>query len=915
MRDYVNSTALQEYTTKLVAKLKTLFPGTPTAAATVADMTDHSKTYVYVGSETGYTAGDWYYWDGTAWTSGGPFQATSIITDTTLAVAGEAADAKATGDAIAAAKAAVLNAMAPAYSTSATYAVGDYVNYNGSIYRCTTAITTAESWTAGHWTAVVLGADLASQVSDLKTQLSELNEEVLGISDEYTGNITASPTKLAKTTIIDDILIPAGTIFTLALTTTPDTPGEAMFTGALTVYYDKDSTLGTYYPDRAEPYTVTAPADIHSLQIYKATISASGTINASVAILTEESLLSRIEAAEDDINALNGLQTTVSGLVTSNDTIADTLYGDPGFTETGSLSVSSGILAKTTIIDNIEIKSGQTFTLEITTTPDTPGTDMFSGALTVYYDTNTTLGTYYPDTEEPYTVTAPADITSLQIYKSPIDAAGTITMQIIVPPTTDKSLVTQTEQAVTALFTQTMGANGSISVSGSKLNKTLLVDDIFIPADTEFRITVNATEGVIASGAVTLYYKDKDGNYGTAQQFMTAYPGETYTRIAPADMYAIYAYKTTISASGTISAELEWDTVSVESRLQDLDKAGELPEYYNDTGYIQAKSNRITELAQSCVGNGLVFAFVTDEHWNYNAKHSPVLLRYLYEHTHLPVLINGGDSGNGVRVDAIDKYRTYFPGKMYNVPGNHDWYNGNAASGMNKVYYAFDMFNNDQVTGNAMEHYYYVDNVQQKIRFIMLNAFLWDSENPTTAKTGYNADQLAWLTGEALTAPVGWDYIVFTHYIGTTTRDTTPEGVGNFRNALDAYNAHSSHTGKVLAIIQGHGHYDAVYHTAGGIPIVLVTCDKYYPFVRTVDGVTTDMEPWISEYRILGTRTEQAFDVFVLDRENRKFTAVRIGCPAMDNVDVEITDDTHFDYSPTLEEREVSYAGLYPGNP
>lgn len=174
MKDYVNSAALQEYTTKLVAKLKTLFPGTPTAAATVADMTDHSKTYVYVGSETGYTAGDWYYWDGTAWTSGGPFQATSIITDTTLAVAGEAADAKATGDAIAAAKTAVLNAMAPAYSTSATYAVGDYVNYNGSIYRCTTAITTAESWTSGHWTAVVLGADLAAQVSDLKTQLDEI---------------------------------------------------------------------------------------------------------------------------------------------------------------------------------------------------------------------------------------------------------------------------------------------------------------------------------------------------------------------------------------------------------------------------------------------------------------------------------------------------------------------------------------------------------------------------------------------------------------------------------------------------------------------------------------------------------------------------------------------------------------------
>lgn len=174
MRDYVNSTALQEYTTKLVAKLKTLFPGTPTAAATVADMTDHSKTYVYVGTETGYTAGDWYYWDGSAWTSGGPFQATALITDTTLAVAGEAADAKATGDAIAVAKAAVLNAMAPAYSPLETYAVGAYVNQNGAIYRCTTPITTAEAWTAGHWAAVTLGADLGGQVSDLKTQLKSV---------------------------------------------------------------------------------------------------------------------------------------------------------------------------------------------------------------------------------------------------------------------------------------------------------------------------------------------------------------------------------------------------------------------------------------------------------------------------------------------------------------------------------------------------------------------------------------------------------------------------------------------------------------------------------------------------------------------------------------------------------------------
>ena len=172
MKTYVDAAKLQEYTTKLVAKLKTIFPGTPLTASTVAGMTDTTRVYVYTGSETGYTAGNWYYWDGTAWTSGGIYQSSGIETDTTLSVAGKAADGKATGDAIAAAKAAVLAEIAPAYSTSGTYAVGDYVIYNSGLYRCVSAISTAESWTAAHWVSVDLAPDLGGQVSALKTHFN-----------------------------------------------------------------------------------------------------------------------------------------------------------------------------------------------------------------------------------------------------------------------------------------------------------------------------------------------------------------------------------------------------------------------------------------------------------------------------------------------------------------------------------------------------------------------------------------------------------------------------------------------------------------------------------------------------------------------------------------------------------------------
>lgn len=66
-------------------------------APTVASMTDKEQIYVYTGTEEGYTFGNWYYWDGTAWTSGGAYNAIEVNTDGTLTEEGTPADAKATG--------------------------------------------------------------------------------------------------------------------------------------------------------------------------------------------------------------------------------------------------------------------------------------------------------------------------------------------------------------------------------------------------------------------------------------------------------------------------------------------------------------------------------------------------------------------------------------------------------------------------------------------------------------------------------------------------------------------------------------------------------------------------------------------------------------------------------------------------
>jgi hypothetical protein len=77
--------------------------GTPHIVTQASDMTDTDKVYVYMGSEAGWNSGHWYYYDeGTSsWADGGVYNSVAFVTDPTLSIAGQPADAKAVGDALA----------------------------------------------------------------------------------------------------------------------------------------------------------------------------------------------------------------------------------------------------------------------------------------------------------------------------------------------------------------------------------------------------------------------------------------------------------------------------------------------------------------------------------------------------------------------------------------------------------------------------------------------------------------------------------------------------------------------------------------------------------------------------------------------------------------------------------------------
>ena len=180
-----------------------------------------------------------------------------------------------------------------------------------------------------------------------------------------------------------------------------------------------------------------------------------------------------------------------------------------------------------------------------------------------------------------------------------------------------------------------------------------------------------------------------------------------------------------------------------------------------------------------------------------------------------------------------------------------------------------------------------------------MNTFYHEGDETGSGWSYYDEEQKNWFSQTALELPSSdWDVIVFTHFLKTTSYITGGADIGN---AIDSFNEQPGHTGKILAVFQGHTHWDGVYHTTGGVPVITTTCDKW-----DLSNETSTIPAEGIAWREKNTIKEQAFDVVILNREARKFTCVRIGAPAQDNIDKYRT-DSGFTWIGTLEEREITY--------
>ena len=294
---------------------------------------------------------------------------------------------------------------------------------------------------------------------------------------------------------------------------------------------------------------------------------------------------------------------------------------------------------------------------------------------------------------------------------------------------------------------------------------------------------------------------------------------------------------------------------------------------YSANGYIKNKCDTFNAYARGGTGLCDTFAFFTDTHWTLNAGNSPELLKYVKEHTNIEKFFCGGDvcdfvTGEAQPFDAFQHFQQALGGPVYTAMGNHDYMSAYGTE--NRLTYSFNAVGDKRV-GNIERNYFYVDNDQAKIRYIVLNGF---KPGNNTWDWGYEADQLDWLEDTALNISEGWGAVVITHMVHAIDLDTGVISVPNtskaMLNVLDAYDG----SGEIIAVVCGHMHCDYLDKTDGGIPIIITTCDKNEPWIY--NGV--DKEPWLDD-RTAGSVKEQAIDLFTINRTAKQIIRVRIGCP------------------------------------
>lgn len=387
-----------------------------------------------------------------------------------------------------------------------------------------------------------------------------------------------------------------------------------------------------------------------------------------------------------------------------------------------------------------------------------------------------------------------------------------------------------------------------------------------VNADEEIEISCSKITGSKRPAPIILYGYDATGNETTEMKALAS----GINIVIPSLSYKSIKVRLYPTTSGMSEEYCTFENIKIRKY-----KRTDIPAYYIKDNYIKNKIDVIRQKMTDANGNFDAFVFITDLHWLHNAKNSPAIINYLQNKIQIPRVIMGGDYADGINMDYLKAFNG-FNGKIYRAIGNHEYMNNWEEDGIfsqkditdANIWAAYQSGMTDIVIGDANTNYYYADNVVQKMRYIILSVFTDGSAEK------FEQAQATWLNDSLANMPNGYTAIVVAHYYAHINYpDFTPVLTTIGKQIADICDAH---VGKVACLLQGHTHEDLMMKTDGGIPIFATTCDKS----TANNAETSEEDNYIYGKRTNGTITEQAFDIVIINKKDKKVSLVRIGAPA-----------------------------------
>jgi len=344
----------------------------------------------------------------------------------------------------------------------------------------------------------------------------------------------------------------------------------------------------------------------------------------------------------------------------------------------------------------------------------------------------------------------------------------------------------------------------------------------------------------------------------------------------------------------------------LDTRVKAIENVNEIPTHWQT--HLADKIALITANQRNIGYNGTSFAFITDIHWDSNSQNSPKLLKKVVTDCSIPYVIDGGDisanplgitkANHIIELQAVKKAYG-MDDKILRAIGNHDDNSINNKFSMtvkDKEFYDLmyrDKSQYQKIKSGKTGAYHYVDDQKHEIRYIVLNAI--DIPYAETASDGllytgmnnwaFRQEQIDWFSDVALNVPnANYSVVVCSHIpinqglilndsIATSILQafkgkTTYTGSGNTGTDF-AVSKTVDYTGKggdVICWIAGHQHRDAYVTLPGNITYKMV--------VTLNDSLAAESGQAV---KTLGTATENAFDIFAIDKINRLVSITRIG--------------------------------------